>query len=73
MTITPAINMVTGQMTLFRSSTLSVGIFHFCISRNGVRPLHYDLVCKIHIYMPKMTFSSLLTKISFFYIEFAKF
>ena len=39
----------------------------------GVPPLHYILVCKIHIYLPKMTFPKLLTKISFFYKRYANF
>ena len=34
-------------------------------------PLHYILVCKIHIYMPKMTLSSLLTLIFVLCIKFA--
>ena len=33
----------------------------------------YILVCNIHIYMPKMTLSSLLTYMTFFYAKFAKF
>ena len=33
----------------------------FKIQFHGVPPLHYVLVCKIHIYFPKKTFSSLLT------------
>ena len=62
--------MITRKMTPFFSSTLRVlfvGIFHL------VPPLHYVLVCKIHMYIPKMTLSSLLTWISFFYIKFANF
>ena len=41
------------------------------ISSMGSLPLHYILVCKIHIDMPQMTFSSLLTQVSFFYKKFA--
>ena len=33
----------------------------FKIQFHGVPSLHYVLVCKIHIYMPKITLSSLLT------------
>ena len=70
MTITRGVNMVTRQMTPFSASTLwalSVGIFHFCISRplkfssmGSLPTLYYVLICKIHIYMPKITLSSLL-------------
>ena len=86
-TITLGANMTTRETTPFFSSTpwaLSVGIFHFCISRRpkdisrssvlgGPPLLCYFLVCKIHIYMPKMTLSRLLILISFFYIKFANF
>ena len=53
-------------------------IFHLCISRlwkfnsMGSLPLYFLLVCKKYVYMPKMTISSLLTQIFFFYIEFAR-
>ena len=46
----------------------------FKIQFHGVLPpLHYVLVCKMYIYMLKMTFSSLLTYTSFFYKTFANF
>ena len=45
----------------------------FKIQFLGVPLLHYLLVCKIHTYMPKITLSSLLTQISFFYRKFANF
>ena len=35
--------------------------------------MHYVLVYKIHIYMPKMTLPSLLTQIFFLYIKFGNF
>ena len=78
MTITPGVNMITRKMTPIFSSTpqaLSVGIFHFCISRPSKfsPPLHFALFCKMQIYMPKMTLSPLLTWISFLYIKFANF
>ena len=38
-----------------------------------VPPLHFVLVCKMHIYIPKMTLLNLLIWISFFYIKFANF
>ena len=43
------------------------------IQFHGVFLLHSVLVCKIFIYMPKMTLSSLLTKIPFFYRKVANF
>ena len=65
MTITLlGVNMITRQITPFFSYTLwplSVGKFHFCVKFHGVPLLHYVLVCKIHIYTPKMALSSLLT------------
>ena len=70
MTTTTAVSMITTKMTSFFSSNLralSVGIFlifAFEDLQNSVSwspPLHYVLVCKIFIYMPKMTLSSLLT------------
>ena len=36
-------------------------------------PLHHVLICKIHIYTPKMTFSSLLRQTSFYSKKFANF
>ena len=45
----------------------------FKIQFHGVCPLHYVLACKIHIYLPKMTLSSLLTWMSFFYTKFSSF
>ena len=75
--------MITRNITHFFPCTLwalSVSTFNFCISRpskfssmGSLSPLHYVLVCKIHIYMPKMTLSSLLTQASFFYKKFANF
>ena len=53
------------------SLSSTIGIFHFCISRPSkfssmglLPPLHYVLVCKIHIYMRKITLSNLLTQTS---------
>ena len=78
MTITLGVNMITRQMILFFSSTLwalSVGIFHFCISRPSKftsvesPPLHYGLFFRIQIYMPKMGLSIDI----FFYIKYADF
>ena len=68
-------NMINRQMTPFFSSTLSalsVGIFNFYISRtqnsvSGVPSLHYVLVCKIHIYVQKVTLWNLLTNIFLFF------
>ena len=67
-------------ITPFFSSTfwaLSVGIFHFRISRPSkfnfmgfLLTLHLVMVCKIHTYMPRMTLLTLLTNISFFYVTF---
>ena len=45
----------------------------FKIHLDGVSPLHYALVCKTHIYMLKITLSSLLTQIFYFYEQFARF
>ena len=59
MTITPGANTI----------TLKTSKIQFL----GLPPLYYFLVCKIHIYMPKMTLSRLLILISFFYIKFANF
>ena len=75
------VNMITKQMTPFFSSTrraLFTGIFIFAFLdlQNSVLwdpPLHYVLVCKIHIYMPKMTLWSMLKQISFFYIKSTNF
>ena len=44
----------------------------FKIQCHGVPLLHYGLVCKLHIYIPKIL-SSLLTEKYFFYIKFAVF
>ena len=56
---------------------LSAVIFYFCISRpskfNSMGSPLYLLVCKVHVYVLKMTLSSLLTKISFFYIKLVNF
>ena len=78
MTITVEVNMITRKITPFFKSNLqalSIGIFNFSFQdlQNWVPPLHFLLLCKIHIYMPKMTLSSLLTWISFLYIKFANF
>ena len=76
------ITMITRQMTPFfficSSSSIRwyISFLHFKtfkIQFCGVPFLHYVLVCKIHIYMQKMTLSSLLTQISFFYIKLANF
>ena len=40
---------------------------------HDVPPFHYVMVCKTHTYILKMTFSSLLTQISFFYVKFNNF
>ena len=72
MTITPGVNMITRKMTpffIYPSSSISwyVLLLHFktfCV---------FFLFCKIQIYMPKMTLSSLLTWISFLYTKFANF
>ena len=58
------------------SISWSISFLHFKtfkIQFYGVPPLHFFLVSKIHIYMSKITRSSLLTWISFFYIEFPDF
>ena len=70
MTITPGVNMLTRQMIhIFFIYSLSfirwyISFLHFKtfkIQFHGVSQLHYVLVFKIHIYMPKMILSSLLT------------
>ena len=76
-------NMITRKMTpffhlLFEFYSLVYFIFIFQDLQNSVPwgpcpPLHYVLVCKIHIYMPKTTLSSLLTWLCFFYIKFTNF
>ena len=59
---------------LFELSSLVYFIFAFSkFISFGSPPLHYFLVCKIHIYMPKITLLRLLTQLSFFYIKFASF
>ena len=79
MTITAGVNMITRKMTqsfFFTAlQALLAGIFYFCISRPSKfsAPIAFFLFFKIHIYMPKMTISSLLTWITFFYIKFANF
>ena len=67
------VSILTWQMAPFFSSThwdLSVGIFIFAFQdiQNSVPwgpppPLHYVLVCKIQIYIPKMILPSLLTSL----------
>ena len=69
MTITPETNMITEQMApffylLFEFYPLVYFIFAFQDLQNSVPwggPLYYFVVCKIHIYIPKMTLSRLLT------------
>ena len=77
--LTLGVNMIIRQIALFFPSTrwaLSNGISIFFKTldfQNSILwglGLHYDLVCKIHIYMPNMTLS---TKISLFYQKFANF
>ena len=72
MAITRGVNIITRQMNPFFPSTLlasSVGIFHFCISRpskvnsmGSLPHLHSVLICKIHIYMPKIKDRFLFSK-----------
>ena len=72
MAITWGVNIITRQMNPFFPSTLlasSVGIFHFCISRpskvssmGSLPHLHSVLICKIHIYMPKIKDRFLFSK-----------
>ena len=76
-TITLRVN-ITRQMThtLWALCLLANFLFAFQDLQNLFPwdpPLHYVLVCKIYIYMPRMTLSSLSTKISFFYIKLANF
>ena len=55
---------------------LSIGLFHFCISRHSKfnsMGWNYVLICKTHIYMLKMILASLLTQISFSNRIFANF
>ena len=82
MTINPGANMITRQLTpFFFVNSLSsirwfISFLHlktFKIQFLGVPPLYYFLVCKIHIFMLKMTLSRLFTQISFFYIKFKQF
>ena len=81
MTITLGVNMITGQMTPFFSSTFcgrSAGrsflrFRTFKIQFHRVPSLNYGLICKINVNMPKITRSSLLTYINLFYIKFANF
>ena len=69
MTITPGINMINGQMTpfsylLFELYPLVYFIFAFQYLQDSVPwdpPLRYLMDCKIQIYMPKMSFSDVLT------------
>ena len=71
--------MINRRMSPFFSSTLwtlFVGIFYFKtfkIQLHGVPSLHYVLVCNMHSYTPKVTLSTLLTQISFFYVNFSNF
>ena len=72
MTMDMMVNKITRQINPFFSSALwalTAGIFHFSISKPsklyGSHPLHYVLVCKIHVYMLKMILSILLTDILF--------
>ena len=76
-------HMNTFFQTPFFSSTLFIQLYpfmYFVFAFQGlqnlvpwVSPLHYVMVCKSHIYMPKMAISSLLIQISFFYAKFASF
>lgn len=68
--ITLEVNIITRQMAPFFSTTLwalSLGVFHFSITVHskfifyGIPPLHYVLVCNIHIHTPKKALSILLT------------
>ena len=78
-TITPGVNMTTGQMTpflficLLNSICWYISSSHFktFITQFWGLSLHYVLVSKMHFYMPKMTLSRLLTYISYFYVTFA--
>ena len=86
MAINVQVNMTTRKMTRlffiylfifsFSPWTLTVGIFHFCISRPSKFSLFGFLLCIIfwsvkYTCMSKMKFPSLLRQISFFYIQFA--
>ena len=78
MTITRGVDMVTRKMTpffqlLFKLHQLVYFIFALQDLQNSVSLLHFVLLYKIHIYMPKMTLSGLLTWISFLYVKFANF
>ena len=83
MTVTPEVNMITRQMTLFSFLIYSLSSIccyisfldfkTFKIQFDGLPLLHYVLACKIHMYMPEIILSSLLILISFFYMKFANF
>ena len=78
MTITLEVNKITRKMTPFfhllsKLCQLVYFIFAFKDLQNSVSRLHFVLFCKIHIYMPNMPLSSLLTWISILYIKFANF
>ena len=81
MTITLGATITTRQMTPFFIYSLSstrccISFLHlktFKIQFLGVPSLRYFLVCKIHIYIPMMTLSRLLTQISFLYKKFSNF
>ena len=81
MTITLGATITTRQMTPFFIYSLSstrccISFLHlktFKVQFLGVPSLRYFLVCKIHIYIPMMTLSRLLTQISFLYKKFSNF
>ena len=82
MTITPEVNMITKQITPFFHLPIKLYSFvYFIFAFQDLQNLvswspsfAFVLACKTHIYMSKMTLSSLLTNaISFFYITFSNF
>ena len=81
MTITLGVNFITRQMTSFFSSTHELYALVYFLSafqnlQNSIPwgpPLHYFPVCKIHIYISKMTRSSLWTLMYFSYVKFVNF
>ena len=73
MTVNLGTNMINRQMSPFFSSTLwALSLVSLIFAFQYISPWHYVLVCKIHIYMLKMTLWILLYKIMF-YIKFANF
>ena len=64
------LNLTNGPIFLIYSLRSIRRHFHFCVSRHSKfssmgspPPLHYVLVCKIQIYIPKMILPSLLTSL----------